>query len=99
MVPQGNAEMREIGKAVLDVNESTGLREKTGLDATVVRVPPVLSGKGAELEVLAFERLGCVGGSERKEVSKGSLARWILGEVERGEWIGRAPVVVNPLGG
>lgn len=98
VVPQGNAEMRELGRAVLDVDESLGIREKRDLDATVIRVPLGMTAKGAELDVLAFERLGGEDGSESKEVSKGSLARWILREVEEGKWIGKAPVVVNTVG-
>lgn len=94
IVPQCHAEMIGLGNAVLR-NEGGVIREQEGIDGTVFRVPPVLTGKSEGLAVRTFERLGGRE-SESKEVSKGSLARWLWGEVEKGEWIGGAPVVVNP---
>ncbi|KAF2431803.1 NAD(P)-binding protein [Tothia fuscella] len=81
--PQGNAEMGAIGEAVASQDE---------LDWTVFRVPHLNDGSG-ELKVEA----GYLGGEYKggMELSRGSMAKWVLGEIEEGKWIREAPVLGN----
>ena len=63
---------------------------------TVFRVP-LLRGErleGNEGEVNA----GWVGDGEGRDglaLDRGRLARWVLGELEEGRWVGRCPMLAN----
>lgn len=83
-VPQGDAEMRKIGEA---------LAKQADLDWTVYRVPHLNEGDG-ELEVVA----GHLGPEYRgtTELSRASLARWILKEIKENKWVKGAPMLGNP---
>lgn len=95
MVPQGSAEMKGIGNAVLDNSDRVALRPKRGLEATVFRVP-MMNNEDEEgrREVRAFE-LGGKGNTERKDLSRASMVRWLFDELERREWVGGAPMLCN----
>lgn len=83
MVPQGNAEMAAIGAQVAAQDD---------LDWTVFRVP-FLTEASADLEVHA----GLLGPDYKgsTSLSRPSLAKWILQEVQEGKWIKRSPVLGN----
>jgi len=34
-------------------------------------------------------------GKDKKDLSRKSMARWVLEEIVRGEWVGKAPVICN----
>lgn len=95
VVPQGSAEMKGIGNAVLDNSDRKTLRPKRGLEATVFRVPMMTSDdEEGRREVRAFE-LGGKGNTERKDLSRASMVRWLVEELERKEWVGGAPMLCN----
>ncbi|CAK5272260.1 unnamed protein product [Mycena citricolor] len=81
--PQGNAEMVEIAQTVARADD---------LDWTVFRVP-ILTDEDADLP-LAVGLLGpeFQGGLQ---VSRRSIANWMLDELEAGVWIKQAPVLAN----
>lgn len=91
-LPQGNAEMKGIAHAVMS-NSSGTLKQKDGLEATVFRVPFLTEGSG-NLEVRAFV-LGGEGSTENKNLSRRSMARWLLQELEERKWVGGAPMLCN----
>lgn len=92
VVPQGNAEMRAIGEAVLN-NKGNSLQPVKGLSATVFRVP-LLTNESSDLEVVAFI-LGGENNTENKTLSRGSMSRWLFKELEEGKWVGGAPSLCN----
>lgn len=92
VVPQGHAEMKGIAHAVMD-NSSGQVKAKHGLEATVFRVPFLNDGK-AELDVTAFV-IGGKGNTENKVISRGSMVRWLLREIEERQWVGGAPMLCN----
>ncbi|KAJ7145366.1 hypothetical protein C8R43DRAFT_1070122 [Mycena crocata] len=83
MVPQGNAEMVAIAKAVAAADD---------LDWTVFRVPH-LTEESVELPVAA----GLLGPEFKgtKNLSRASMALWILREMEERKWVRKAPVLAN----
>ncbi len=93
MIPQGSAEMKGVAEAVMD-NSGQELVCRHGLEATVFRVPFLNDAEdGAEARTFV---IGEEGATENQNLSRGPLVRWLLGEVEEGKWIGRAPLVTNP---
>jgi nucleoside-diphosphate-sugar epimerase len=82
VVPEGDAEMREIGRKVAE----------SGLDWTVFRVPFINDGS-PELEIVAGY-LGPESGIGT-QISRRSMSRWVLEELERGEWMRKAPAISN----
>ncbi|KAF7350479.1 NAD(P)-binding protein [Mycena venus] len=83
VVPQGNAEMVAIAKAVAAAND---------LDWTVFRVP-MLTEESADLPVAA----GLLGPNYKgtKYLSRASMAVWILEEIEKRQWVKKAPMLGN----
>lgn len=92
VVPQGNAEMKGIAHAVMG-NSLGRLEQREGLEATVFRVPLLTEGS-RELEVRAFV-LGGEGNTENKTLSRRSMVRWLLKELDEKEWIGKSPMLCN----
>lgn len=88
ILPQGSVEMEQIGRRVAE----EGLRGGWGLKWTVFRIPRLNNGP-SDLEVSAGYLGQDFDGS--KELSRKSMARWLVGELEAGEWIDKAPVVSN----
>ena len=84
VVPQGNSEMKKIGERT---------SQQGDLEWTVYRVPHLNEGD-AGLEVVAGYVSREFKGST--ELSRGSLARWILKELGERKWVGKAPAVGNP---
>jgi hypothetical protein len=84
VVPGGQAEMAKIGVSVA---------EQSDLEWTVFRIPHLNDGS-ADLVVEA----GYLGPQFKgsRDLSRPSLGRWVLKQLEQGEWIGKAPVVGNP---
>ncbi|KAI9036613.1 NAD(P)-binding protein [Aspergillus affinis] len=78
--PQGNAEMVRIAETVIE--------KASHLDWTIFRVPHLTDGP-AELPVWA----GYAGPNHRGglNLSRKSLARWVLGEITQGEWVKGLP--------
>ncbi|KAJ6486897.1 hypothetical protein C8R45DRAFT_902995 [Mycena sanguinolenta] len=83
MVPQGNAEMVAIAKAVASADD---------LDWTVFRVPH-LTEAAADLPVAA----GIIGPDYKGsfDLSRASMAVWILREIEERKWVKKAPMLGN----
>ncbi|KAJ6486896.1 hypothetical protein C8R45DRAFT_1098162 [Mycena sanguinolenta] len=83
IVPQGNAEMVAMAKAVAAADD---------LDWTVFRVPH-LTEKAADLRVAA----GLIGPKFKGTVdlSRASMAVWIIKEMEEREWVRKAPMLCN----
>jgi hypothetical protein len=82
-VPQGNAEMVAIARNVA---------AQSDFDWTVFRVPHLNNGP-ADLPLAA----GLLGPDYRgtMELSRASLARWVMEEIRKGEWIKGAPALGN----
>ncbi|PTU22032.1 hypothetical protein P175DRAFT_0500887 [Aspergillus ochraceoroseus IBT 24754] len=82
--PQGNAEMVRIAERVSE----TG----TDLDWTIFRIPHLTNGSG-DLPVWAeYAGPNHQGGLN---LSRRSLARWVLGEIRDRKWIREAPFLGN----
>jgi len=83
LVPQGNAEMVAIAKNVAT---------QTDFDWTVFRIPHLTEGPG-DAEVVA----GFLGPEFKGtgQLTRASQARWLLRELETGDWIGKAPFIAN----
>lgn len=83
LVPQGNAEMVAIARHVA---------AQSDLDWTVFRVPYLNNGP-ADVPLAA----GLLGPDYRgtTELSRASMARWVLEEIKQGEWIHGAPALGN----
>ncbi|KAI9738339.1 MAG: hypothetical protein M1834_008837 [Cirrosporium novae-zelandiae] len=88
IAPQGNAEMVAIANAVVAATGAAG----ASFEYTVFRIPHLTNGS-AELEVL--EGGGEDGWKGGLGLSRGSLARWVLGEVEGRRWVGGCPLLGN----
>ncbi|RMZ79767.1 hypothetical protein DV738_g3166, partial [Chaetothyriales sp. CBS 135597] len=87
-IPQGNKEMYEIARRVTEEGESGGW----GLQWTVFRVPHLSAGTGDERVSAGFFGHGFVGTAH---LSRKSLVRWVLNEIEVGEWINKTPMLGN----
>jgi hypothetical protein len=83
VMPQGNAEMVAIAQAVAAADD---------LDWTVFRVPH-LTEKAANLPVAA----GVIGPDYKGgfDLSRASMAVWILKEMEERQWVKKAPMLGN----
>jgi hypothetical protein len=81
--PQGNAEMVAIAKKVT---------AQSGLDWTVFRIPHLNNGP-ADLPLAA----GLLGPDYKGtlERNRASMARWVMEEIKKGEWIRAAPALGN----
>ncbi|KAJ6558012.1 hypothetical protein B0H19DRAFT_1149449 [Mycena capillaripes] len=81
-VPQGNAEMVEIARAVA----------ADDLDWTVFRIP-MLTEEAADLPVAA----GLLGPNFKSSLylSRASMAVWILQEIEERQWVKKEPLLAN----
>lgn len=90
MVPAGSAEMTRIGEVVSQAGDD--------LDWTVFRIPNLNDGdEEGKLKVVASEN--CDGAFLKEaglDLSRGSLVKWLLREIEEGKWVHKAPVVGNP---
>ncbi|GJE87866.1 NAD(P)-binding protein [Phanerochaete sordida] len=65
--------------------------ESVGLDWTIGRVPVLTSGEDKSVVV------GYVGDKHRKPVlTRTAFASWVLEELEKGEWVGKAPLITSP---
>jgi len=82
--PQGNAEMRGIAQAV--VNDEA-------LPWTIFRVPHLTDGDPLAKVVVAGNLDHAFEGST--DLSRGSLVRWLLKEIEQKNWIRQAPLLGN----
>lgn len=91
-VPQGNAEMKAIGEVVLE-NRGKALQPVTGLDATVFRVP-FLTDNEANIKVAAFV-FGDRNTTENKILSRRSMCKWLLKELQEKQWVNKAPMLCN----
>ncbi|KAJ6631158.1 hypothetical protein B0H10DRAFT_2427608 [Mycena sp. CBHHK59/15] len=82
-VPQGNAEMVAIAETVAAEHD---------LDWTIFRVPH-LTEEGADLPVWA----GLLGPEYKgsKSLSRASMARWVLREIDERAWVKGAPALGN----
>jgi hypothetical protein len=85
VAPQGNAEMKGIGEAVAGQGD---------LDWTVFRVPHLNDGGAEDVVEAGYLGEGYKGGFE---LSRESMARWVLGEIVEGAWIREAPVLGNTI--
>jgi len=83
LLPQGTAETVALSKAIAAEDE---------LDWTIFRLPRLTDGS-ADLPVWA----GLLGPDFKGalEISRASLARWVLQEIEQRAWIKGAPVLGN----
>ena len=101
LAPQGNAEMKGIAEAVVKAGTGTGSGDgdqdqdhaRTRLDWTVFRVPHLTDGD-PHAKVIAGNLDQAFAGST--ELSRGSLVRWVLEEIEKKNWVRQAPLLANP---
>jgi nucleoside-diphosphate-sugar epimerase len=87
VVPQGHAEMREIANAVVRVGAEDG-----SLEWTLVRVM-FLNDGDAGARVSAGTLFKDFEGTS--DLSRGSLAKWLLRETVERKWVRRAPLLGN----
>lgn len=82
-LPQGTAEMIAIAKTITAEDD---------LDWTIFRIPSLTMGS-PDLPVCA----GLLGPEwkGKLEISRGSMVRWLLKEVEERKWVRGAPVIGN----
>ena len=85
--PQGNAEMAGIASAVM----GAGSKDRA-LEWTVFRVPHLTDGDVSAKVVAGYLDESF---SATTDLSRGSLVRWVIEEVEKRQWIGRAPMLAN----
>lgn len=86
VVPQGAAEMSAIAKVTV---------EQSDLDWTVFRVPIMHDGDvEGRAVVQCADHLG-PGFTGTIDLSRASLCKWVLGELEEGRWVGRSCVLGN----
>lgn len=87
VVPEGNAEMKNIAKGVVQAGDSD-----KELEWTVYRVP-MLNDGDANKVVSAGELFKDFTGTF--DLSRGSLSKWLLAELDERKHIRRAPMVGN----
>lgn len=92
VVPQGNAEMKAIGEAVLD-NSGEKLHAVEGLEATVFRVP-FLTDDITKPDVVAFI-FGDKNTTENKALSRAAMNMWLLREIQDRYWVNNAPMLCD----
>lgn len=88
IIPQGNKEMEEIARRVSEEGQKGGW----GLRWTVFRVPHLNAGGADERVSAGIFGHGFVG---TRELSRKSMVKWVLNEMEVGEWINKAPALGN----
>lgn len=88
IVPQGHKEMQEIARRVSEEGQKGGW----GLRWTVFRVPHLNAGGADERVSAGIFGHGFVG---TRELSRRSMVKWVLNEIEVGEWIDKAPALGN----
>lgn len=102
--PEGNAEMRGIARVVSggvlgagmmgEVVDAARKRVGDGVEWTVFRVPGLVDGDKGGRDVVRVGMFGA-GFDGGLTLTRQSLVRWILGEVEDRGWVGGWPVVAN----
>jgi hypothetical protein len=100
--PQGNAEMKGIAEAVVEAGGGVeDDQQRWSLLWTVFRVPHLTDGD-ADAKVIAGHLDQHVGSSSNTtvfagttELGRGSLARWVLREIEEKNWLRQAPLLGN----
>ncbi|KIW12506.1 hypothetical protein PV08_09783 [Exophiala spinifera] len=106
LAPQGNAEMKGIARAVIDAgsaaasgdNASDSSNPATPTSAaieawTVFRVPHLTQGDLRAKVVAGLLDHDYAGSFD---LSRGSLARWVLGEIEEKKFLNQLPMLANP---
>lgn len=88
LIPQGHKEMEQIGRRVSEEGQKGGW----GLKWTVFRVPHLNAGGADEKVSAGIFGHGFVG---TRELSRKSMVKWVLNEVQAGEWIDKAPALGN----
>lgn len=88
LIPQGHKEMEQIARRVSEEGQKGGW----GLQWTVFRVPHLNAGGADEKVSAGIFGHGFVG---TKELSRKSMVKWVLNEIEAREWIDRAPALGN----
>jgi hypothetical protein len=88
LIPQGHQEMKEIGRRVTEEGQKGGW----GLRWTVFRVPHLNQGSADERVSAGLFGHGFIG---TKELSRKSMVRWVLNEIEAEEWLNQAPALGN----
>ena len=88
LIPQGHKEMEEIARRVVEEGQNGGW----GLEWTVFRVPHLNAGGADEKVSAGIFGHGFVG---TRELSRKSMVKWVLEEVEAGKWINMAPALGN----
>jgi hypothetical protein len=90
VVPAGAAEMTRIGEVVSKAGDD--------LNWTVFRIPNLNDGdKEGVLKVVAAENVDEEFFKEGGlDLSRTSLVKWLLKELEEGAWVHKSPVVGNP---
>ncbi|KIV79769.1 hypothetical protein PV11_07313 [Exophiala sideris] len=87
LAPQGNAEMKGIAEAVV----RAGAKDDK-LEWTVFRVPHLTDDNPPAKVIAGSLDRPFEGGTD---LSRGSLVRWVLGEVDEKNWVRRAPLLAN----
>ncbi|OCL10923.1 hypothetical protein AOQ84DRAFT_205695 [Glonium stellatum] len=81
--PQGNAEMKGI---------ATQIASQEDLDWTIFRVPHLTVGDEKKEVFAGLLSKEC---AATTELTRESLVKWVLKEIEEGNWVKRAPAVAN----
>lgn len=87
LAPQGNAEMKGIAEAVVQAGA-----EDDKLEWTVFRVPHLTDGPANAKVIAGHLDRPFEGGTD---LSRASLVRWVLTEIDEKNWVRRAPLLGN----
>ena len=104
-VPEANAEMREIARVVSGGALGAGMTRKLEEAAkrgggegevqwTVFRVPGLVGGQTGGTELVRAGMFG-EGFNAGLTLTRESLVRWVMEEVEERRWIGSWPMLAN----
>lgn len=91
LAPQGNAEMKAIARAVIDAGSDDS--NPNPIDWTVFRVPHLTQGDPHAKVIAGLLDKDYAGGID---LSRGSLVRWVLREIEDRRFLRQLPMLANP---
>ncbi|KAL6240379.1 hypothetical protein RBB50_012716 [Rhinocladiella similis] len=93
LAPQGNAEMKGIAQAIIDAGSGDDPNCTSAIEWTVFRVPHLTQGDRRAKVVAGLLDQDFAGSLD---LSRGSLVRWVLGEIQDRKFLRQLPMLANP---